>query len=343
LIRRTILWMALLAFLAAAQTQPIEIKMATLAPESSPWYEVLARMGERWRKISGGNVKLKIFPGGTLGDEPDLVNKMRINQIQAVALSGAGMGDIEPGVGCLQIPMMLNSYEELDYVRDHMAPELERRIQARGYLVLNWGDAGWVHIFTREKVTRLNDLRRLKLFSWAGNNDEFELWKANGFKPVSLAATDILMGLQTGLIDAVPTTPLYALWNQSFALAKYMNDVKWAPLVGATLVSKAAWEKIPAAQRDLMAKEARDAGFEMRTSIRGMGDTAIRTMTEGQVGKRQTKLTVVHADDAALADWRKETEAVYPKIRGKIVPADLFDQAQRLRDEFRAHANAGGK
>ena len=96
----------------------IVIKMGTLAPEGSPWHQVLQLMGERWRKISGGQVKLMIYPGGVLGDEPDLVNKMRIGQIQAVALSGAGMSDIEPGVMALQIPMMFESYEELDYVRD---------------------------------------------------------------------------------------------------------------------------------------------------------------------------------------------------------------------------------
>ncbi len=186
------------------------------------------------RAISNGNVKLTIYAGGVMGDEPDTVNKLRVKLIQAVALSGAGMGDIEKGVACLQIPMMFDSYEELDYVRDRIAPKLEKRIEASGYLVLNWGDAGWVHFFSDKPVTRLDDLRKLKMFTWAGSNDELELWKANGFRPVPLAATDIQMGLKTRLIDAIPTTPLYALWNQCFTLAKYMNDVKWAPLVGAT-------------------------------------------------------------------------------------------------------------
>src|SRR5690348_15774564 len=94
------------------------IKMGTLAPEGSPWHQTLQSMGERWRKISGGKLKLVIYAGGVLGDEPDMVNKMRIAQIHAVALSGAGMSGIEPGVMALQIPMMFASYEELDYVRD---------------------------------------------------------------------------------------------------------------------------------------------------------------------------------------------------------------------------------
>jgi TRAP-type C4-dicarboxylate transport system substrate-binding protein len=326
-----------------AGAQPIEIKMATLAPKDSPWCDVLVRMGERWKAISNGNVKLTLYAGGVMGDEPDTVNKLRVKLIQAVALTGAGMGDIEKGVAALQIPLMFDSYDELDYVRDRLAPKLEKRIEANGYIVLNWGDAGWVYFFSSKPMTRLDDLRKLNMFTWAGSNDELELWKANGFHPVPLAATDIQMGLKTGLIDAIPTTPLYALWNQCFTLAKFMNDVKWAPLVGATIVSKAAWEKIPEAQRGPMLQAARDSGQQLRNGIRGMGDKAITAMTAGIPGKKMDKLTVVHADDAAVADWRKQTEAVYPKMRGKLIPEELFDEVRRLRDEYRARPKGGAK
>jgi len=327
----------------AARAQQIEIKMATLAPKDSPWCDVLARMGERWKTISKGNVKLTIYAGGVMGDEPDTVNKLRVKLIQAVALSGAGMGEIERGVAALQIPLMFESYDELDYVRDRIAPTLEKRIEANGYLVLAWGDAGWVHFFSNTRMTRLDDLRKLKMFSWAGSNDELELWKASGFRPVPLPATDIQMGLKTGLIDVIPTTPLYAEWNQCFTLARYMNDIKWAPLIGATLVSKAAWEKIPADERGPMLQAAHDSGQELRNGIRQMGDKAIAAMTAGLPGKKMSKLTIVHADDAALADWRKQTEAAYPLMRGKIIPEDLFDQVRRLRDEYRARPKGGAK
>jgi TRAP-type C4-dicarboxylate transport system substrate-binding protein len=326
---------------AGARAQQIEIKMATLAPKDSPWCDVLVRMGERWKTISNGNVKLTLYAGGVMGDEPDTVNKLRIKLIQAVALTGAGMGEIEKGVAALQIPLMFNSYDELDYVRDRLAPQLEKRIEANGFVVLNWGDAGWVYFFSDKPMTRLDDMRKLKMFTWAGSNDELELWKANGFHPVPLAATDIQMGLKTGLIDVIPTTPLYALWNQCFTLAKYMNDIKWAPLIGATLVSKAAWDRIPEAQRGPMLQAARESGQQLRSGIRDMGDKAISVMTGGLPGKKMDKLTVVHADDAAVADWRKQTEAVYPKMRGKLIPEDLFDEVRRLHEEYRAKARGG--
>jgi len=311
------------------------IKLGTLAPDGSPWHQSLQLMGERWRKISGGQVKLVIYPGGVLGDEPDMVNKMRIGQIQAAGLSGAGLSGMEPGVMALQIPMMFDSYEELDYVRERIAPRLEKLLEGRGYVVLNWGDVGWVHFFSTRPATRLADMRAMKLFTWAGDNETLELWKSNGFRAVPLAATDILTGLQTGLIDAVPTTPLYALLNQSFGIARNMNDVKWAPLIGATVVSKRVWDSIPAGQRTEMLAVARDAGVGMQGAIRKMGDEAIATM-------QKRRLQVNHADAATVADWRKEAETVYPKLRGSMIPADLFDEVRRLRDEYRS-SSAGAR
>ena len=331
---RSIVVAIALGWVTPAFSQQTVIKLGTLAPAGSPWHQVLQRMGQQWRNGSGGQVLLNIFPGGNLGDEPDMVNKMRIGQIQAVALSGAGMSQIEPGVACLQIPMMFQSYEELDYVRDRIAPRLEKMIESRGFVVLNWGDAGWVHFFMRRPATRLSELRQLKLFSWAGDDDTVQLWKANGFQPVALAATDILPGLQTGLIDTVPTTPLYALLDQVFGIARYMSDLKWAPLIGATLVSKSTWDALPPERRAQMLAAARDASDDLRGGIRKMNDAAVEAM-------QKHKLSVLHADGPTVREWLTEVEKVYPKLRGKVIPADLFDEVQKLRDEFRTRAGGG--
>ena len=325
---RSIMSMLLLGCLTPARPQTV-VKMGTLAPEGSPWHQALQVMGERWRKISGGQVKLVIYPGGVLGDEPDMVNKMRIGQLHSAGLSGAGLSGIEPGVMALQIPMMFDSYEELDYVRERVAPRLEKLIEAHGYLVLNWGDVGWVHFFTTRPATRLDDMRKMKLFTWAGgDNETIELWKANGFRAVPLAATDILTGLQTGLIDAVPNAPLFALLDQSFGIARNMIDVKWAPLVGATVITRRMWDSLPAAQRGDMLNAAREAGVSMRGGIRKMGDEAIVTM-------QKRRLQVIRVDAATVQEWRREAEGVYPKVRGGMVPVELFDEVRKLRDEYR--------
>jgi len=326
---------ALLLCSAILPAQTI-IRLGTMVPKGSRWHEILLNMGEEWKKASGGKIELKIYPGGEQGDEPEMVQKIRIKKLQAVAISGAGLSGIDAATAALQIPMMLNSYEELDYVRDHISARLEKGLAQRGFIVLNWGDAGWVHFFTKQPAMHPNDIRKMKLCVLQGDNSTFELYKINGFHPVALAATDILTGLQTGLIEAFQSPPLFALSNQWFGGAKNMLDIQFAQLVGATLISKDVWDKIPAPVQKEIKASALTAGVALREEIRKAEAGSVPMM-------QQFGLNVVHADAKVIAEWRQLAEAIWPKLRGTMVPPDLFDEVKRLRDEYRkAHPGAGG-
>jgi TRAP-type C4-dicarboxylate transport system substrate-binding protein len=233
---------------------------------------------------------------------------------------------------------MFDSYAELDYVRDQIAPKLEQRLEQQGFVVLYWGDAGWVQFFSTKPVENLNDLRKMKLFTWAGDATEQELWEANGFRVVPLPATEIINQLRTHGIDAVPETAMIAESTNLYDWTKFMCDVKWAPLVGASIVSKKTWEKIPADQRAQMLDAARKTGAALKGDVRAQEDRAMATMVAGKPGQRANKLTITHPNEAALAEWRRATEAVYPKMKGKMVPPDLFDEVRMLRDQYRATA-----
>lgn len=313
---------------AVAPAQTTIIRLGTLVPKGSRWEQILQQMGDEWKKASGGKIELKIYPGGEQGDEPEMVQKLRIKKLQAVALSGAGLSGIDPDVSALQVPMMLSSYDELDYVRDRISDRLEKGLAQRGFIVLNWGDAGWVHFFTKTPAAHPDEIRRMKLCVLQGDTATFELYKANGFLPVSLAATDILTGLQTGLIDAFQAPPLVALSNQWFGGAKNMLDIPFAQLVGATVITKDVWDKIPAPVQKEMMASARTAGVALREEIRKSEAGAVPLM-------QQFGLNVVHADPKAVAEWRQLAEGIWPKLRGAVVPTDLFDEVKRLRDDYR--------
>jgi TRAP-type C4-dicarboxylate transport system substrate-binding protein len=287
-------------------------------------------MGEKWKKASGGKVELKVYPGGEQGDEPEMVQKMRIKSLQAVAISGAGLSGIDAASAALQIPMMYDSWDELDYVRERIGPQLEKGLASRGFVVLNWGDTGWVRFFSKRPATTPDDFRRMKVCTLLGDTTSFELFKRNGFQPVSLATTDIVTGLQTGLIDSFQAPPMVALASQWFGGARNMLDVKFAPLAGATLVAKDTWEQIPAGLRPQLLAIAHDSGAQIRQEIRRMEDASI--------GMMQTLgLNVVHADANAVSQWRTIVEQqLWPALRGGGMPAPLFDQVKRLRDEYRA-------
>lgn len=325
--------LGVLALFAGSSRAAVTIAMGTVAPTDSPWHKVLKQMGEDWKKASNGEVTLKVLADGSLGDELAMVQKMRAGVLSGIAISGAGLPEIEPSVMAFQAPMMFDSYEELDYVRDRIAPKLEAAIESKGFVVLNWGDVGWVHFFSKNPARTLDDFRKTKLYIVAGDAKAENFYKLAGFKPVPLASTDILPMLQTGVIDAFDAPPLFALSGQFFGLAKHMSDVRWAPLVGATIVTKKAWDRIPAALRPKLLEAARVAGDKFRTEIRALSDQAIVEM-------EKRGLAVVKTTDAERANWQKEAEAVWPRIRGPYVPPALFDEVKAIRDEYRAGRKA---
>jgi TRAP-type C4-dicarboxylate transport system substrate-binding protein len=339
-------WLRILVILAvclaglaaspAVFAQRVVVKLGTLAPEGSPWHDILLQMKEDWSRLSDGKVVVRIYPSGVLGGETDMIRKMRIGQIQAVAISGPALQRLEPGVACLQIPLMVESYEEFDFIRDRIAPRLESLLVERNFRVISWGDAGWVHFFTKAPARTLQDIRQMKLLTAAGDPVVEKLYKDFGFRVVPLPYTEVLTALQTGLIEAVQGPPLYALLEQWFGLAGNMIDIKWTPLVAATVVREDTWERIRPEWREGMLAAAHAAGVRMRREIRKLGDDAVPEM-------RKRGLNVITVDEANFAGWREEADKAYPKLRGEeYAPADLFDEVQRLRDEFRRQGASSG-
>jgi TRAP-type C4-dicarboxylate transport system substrate-binding protein len=218
--------------------------------------------------------------------------------------------------------------DEVDYVREKLRPQLEQKLADKGFIVLCWVDAGWVNFFSRRPALFPDDLKTQKLFAWAGDTKAIEIMKAAGYQPIALETADILPGLQTGLIDAVPAPPFFALAGQFYGPAPHMLNMNWSPLAGACVVSKKVWDKIPAEDQKLMLAAAAKAGEEIRTQAR-------KEMTESVAAMKKRGLVVHELTPGAEAAWHQVAEGAYPKIRGAIVPADMFDEVQRLLAEYR--------
>ncbi len=309
---------------------PVKVRLGTLVSKGSSFYKHLQAMGEKWRPAPGGSVSLTIYPDGTMGGEADMVRRMRIGQLQAGTLTTVGLAEIEPGVSGLQnMPMMFRSLEEVDYIGEKLQPMLEKRLLEKGFIVLFWVDAGWVRFFSKEPVMRPDDLKKTKLFAWAGNADAVDIYKEAGFNPVALETVDILPSLQTGLITAVPVPPFVALASQIDGPAPHMLELNWAPLVGATVIGKKTWDSIPRAGQDVMMKAAVEAGRLIKEDNRRENVESVEAMK-----KRGLK---VHSISPEIeTEWRRASEVIYPKIRGRLVPADIFDEVVKLLKEYRA-------
>jgi TRAP-type C4-dicarboxylate transport system substrate-binding protein len=324
--------------LAAALAVPISLhaavtlKLATQAPVNSSWHKALLDMGAEWDQKTSGRVKLTVYAGGTQGSEDATIRMMRpgVDQLQANLLMLPGLSRIDDVFNVFGIPFFFESDAEGEYVLQKMTPYLEQRLDSKGFKMLSWGSAGWVQLFSKKPMASLADIKNAKLFTSQGDDRMTQWYKTNGFRPVALNAGDIpaQLKLTTGLIDAAPSPPYPALLLQIFRDAKYMLDVRVAPLYGALVMTNDAWNKIDAPDRPIVLASAKNAEKRFLGEAPKLDADSVATMkTRG--------LTVTTLDAKAATDFRTEVEKYVKSMRGGIVPAEAYDAALKERDAYR--------
>lgn len=314
--------------LAAAADK--QLRIGTLVPKNSLYHRQLMDVGETWRGVQEGSAKYLIYTDGSQGGEAEMVRRMRIGQLQGALISVVGLREIEPTISALQnMPLLFHSWEELDYVREKMRVSIEKKFLDKGFIVLGWGDAGWVRFFSREPAFRPDDYKRMKFFVWGSEPEQQAIMKSLGYTPVPLETTDILPSIQTGMINVVPSTPYFALASQIFETAPNMLEINWAPIVGALVFTKKAWDDMPPAAQETVRVASEKAGLNMRIKARLEVDEAVAAM-------KKRGLVVNRPSPEQMKEWNALAEKLYPRIRGSMVPADTFDEVMTHLKAFRA-------
>jgi len=307
-----------------------QLRIGTLAPKNSLYHRQLMELGESWRTAQGGNARYLVYPDGSQGGETDMVRRMRIGQLQGGLLSVVGLREIEPSIAALQnMPLMFRSWEEVDYVREKMRPAMEKKFLDKGFVVLAWGDAGWVRFFSKKPAFRPEDFKSMKFFAWGGEVEQQEIMKRLGYTPVPLETGDILPAIQTGMIDAVPSTPYFALATQVYNTAPNMLDLNWAPIVGALVVTRKAWDEMTPEAQATVREAGAKAGAQIRGRARQEVDEAVEAM-------KKRGLVVNQPNAQQMQEWNALADKLYPQIRGKLVPAETFDEVLGYLKTFRA-------
>ena len=307
---------------AGAQTT---VKLATLVPEGTVWDKNLKQMGEEWKTATDGRVAVTVFAGGTQGDEPTVLRKMRLDALQAGALSAVGLGMIDASFNLFDIPFFFDSYDELNYVADKLTPVIRKRIEAKGFVFLNWGWLGWAQVFTKRPVQTVEDLKGIKLYTSSGNDKMVQWFKANGFQPRAMAMTDIMTGLSTGMLEGMPSTPLAAMLFQWNRQTPYMLELGLAPIVAGNIIMMKTWKAIPDADKPKLLAAADGVDKRLRDAVPKLDENAVATMTKN--GLTVTK--------AVGPEWKTQLDNLARTMRGEMVPPDIFDLALKARDEFR--------
>ena len=324
-----LLFLMFLDFVFARKTI---IKMATLAPEGTPWHALIAKMGERWNEETNGNVRLRIYPGGIVGDERDMIRKMRIGQIHGAAISAEGLSEVNPQYTYCFIPLFFQGYEDIDFIRNQIKDDLVSGAEENGVKVLTMVDVGWVYWFTKDPVITPDDLKSQKIWTWAGDYKTAKLWDEAGFNAIPLSVPDVHSSLQTGLVNAMAFPPLYVAANQYFGITSNMLNMKWGILTAALVIDLKIWNRIKPKYQKIMQKVSDEIGLEYQLNNRKEEDDAVEVMKE-------YGLKVNDLSPEQLSEWNILVESMYPLIRGNIVQEEIFDRVINLKDSMPSAKN----
>jgi len=319
----------------AIQGWALTIKLGSVAPIGSPWDSALRAMAAEWSSISGGQVELKVYMGGIAGDEPDMLRKIRIGQLQAAAVTSLALSQISSDMLALSTPFLIDTEEELDYVLERTGPHFVGVLEERGFSVLALSKVGWVRFFSRRPVVVPVDLKRQKLAVNAGDAELLAAWIGLGYDAVPLGISDTTMGLQSGMIDAAYGTPLLAAGYQWFGSATHMSSLRVAPVIGAIVISSRVWQQVPEAFRAPMLEAV------ARAERRLYEDTA-RLDSEAETVMKRHGLVVDAVPPEAEMLWQKEMDRGFELVVGKAFSRATYDRITRLLQEFRAANRAGG-
>lgn len=324
--RVAVVALLLIAAPALLDAQRANLRLGTILPANSLWDRALKQMASEWQQATDGRVRLQVR--GTTGDESTIIRRMRLNNPQVAALTLPALTEIDEAFNVFGIPFFFADDGEAQHVLDALTPRMRDALAENGLVLIGWGHGGWVHVFSADPVIDIDGLRRAKLFTAAGDDGMVQWYKENGFNPVPLALTDVLMGLNTGLIDAYPSPPYGALVFQWYRQTSNMLDIPLGPVYGATVITQRAWDRIDEADRAAIRESAEKMADFLFTEVVRQDRDAVAEM-------QKRGLTVHSVSSAEASAFRAASEGLTASWRGTRVPADVYDEAVQARSEYR--------
>ena len=263
---------------AASKTRVI--KLATLAPEGSAWTEIFNNLNTELKEKTNNGVRLKIYPGGVLGDEKDMIRKMYVGQIHGAVLTSAGLSTIFSEMDVFQIPFLFKTYDEVDYVLDKMDRFFKKGFEDKGYILPAWTEGGFIRLMSTKPMASLDDLRKAKVWTWEDAPMAKAIFDEAGISAIPLSLPDVQVGLQTGLVEVVYAPPSGAISLQWFTKTKYMTDVPLMYLIGGIVIKNNIFKKLSPAHRQVLLELCSKYMDQLKLVVRKENQEAIKVMSK---------------------------------------------------------------
>jgi len=330
ILRKLVCFLLLLSAVTARADQPYILKFATLAPAGSTWMNVISEWSGKVEKESQGRLKFKFYPGGVSGDEPDMLRKIRFGQIHGAAMTGHGIGSIYSPARVLEIPFLFRNYQEVDYVRTQLMPEIRAGFRKNDYELLGWMEIGFLRFFSRTPINSMDDLKKRRIWLWQGDPLGTAFFAASGISPVPLPITEVFTSLSTGLIDTTVAPPLGAIALQWFTKTPYMTEIPMADGIGGLVVSSKFFNGLPKDLQELLLRTGNEASEKLLVETRKDNEKSLAVLKQNGITFTMAWKDIKEAEVISIRD-----RAAADLAKSGYIPAEMYERARKALNEYR--------
>ncbi|HMB72706.1 MAG TPA: TRAP transporter substrate-binding protein DctP [Gammaproteobacteria bacterium] len=327
----------LVACLVALPAAALELKIATVAPDGSAWMRAMRDGAQRVEAATQGRVEFKFYPGGVMGDDSQILRRIRVGQLHGGAFTAGGLGNRYPALQAYGVPLLFRSLDEVDYVREHLDAELRAGLEEAGFVSFGFVEGGFAQFMSAEPVRSVDDLKRRKV--WIPDGDQISLLalESLGVSPVPLPVTDVMTSLQTGLLDVVASSPVVALVLQWHTKVRYVTDLPVAYSFGIFAIDARSFGRIAEPDRQVVRDIMTEVVASLDAASREDNERALQAMLD--IG-----IETVSVDTANLDGWRAAIESLFPDLRTReqYIDAAVFDRLLALLAQYRSETAVAG-
>jgi len=330
--RRLLMICALLALTMPAQA--LTFKIATIAPDGTAWMDEMRKGAGEIKERTSGRVKFRFFPGGIMGNDKSVLRKIRIGQLHGGAIVSGGLTAIYPDVGIYSLPFTFRTEEEVDYVRQKMDPMLIDGLQQNGFVSFGLAEGGFAYLMSNQSIKVVDDFKGQKV--WVPQNDDVsrEAFESIGISPISLALSDVLTGLQTGLIDTIAGSASGAIALQWHTRVKYLMDEPLSYLYASMVISQKRFKRISADDQKIVSEVMGDT-FKRLNKINREDDVSARAALQEQ------GITFIKLSPQLTGQWFDIRKNVEQSMTQKgVLSKEIVTTLQKHLDDYRSRAVA---
>lgn len=315
------------------QAQAATLKIATLSPEGSAWMKVLRQHGRAIEERTDGNVKLKFYPGGVMGDDKAVLRKMRVGQLHGAVITAGGLVQTYPDIALYNLPLLFRSDAEIDYVRAALDEQLMAGLREKKFVGFGFAEVGFAYPMTQKPAVSVAQMQKQKV--WTPDNDlgSLKAFEAFDISPIPLPIADVLAGLQTGLINSVASPPIGTIALQWHTQVQHALELPILYVYGLFAMAERPFEKLTQEQQAIVTEE-------LRLAVKTADESARKDHISAKNALVKQGIEWQTPNGEEMQEWLGlATEARERLIDTGYVSAELYQQTLDLLAQFR---EAGG-